>query len=236
MFATTSSRTRSPAEILREAPVAGFLRQPPTAAQPLTHAETVDDLTASVVGIIGANGVPGMTGFVLANPRLIVADGWAGNTARLADGPVSIVSADGSRYSTGVLTTVRDHPFSPLLLDCPADLKVPGLRLSSAAAVPGSKVRIAIAAGERVGLASGSVATGLEARVDIAPIGPVDHLVQVDAAVAPGSSGAPVVDDDMNVLGFIVAGSTDPDRPVSYVYPAARWARHVAAVPSDAAP
>ncbi len=223
------------AETLRETPVAAFVRQPSTAAQPVTGAETVDDVMASVVGILGPNGVPFMTGFVLANPRIIIADGWVGNTAMLTDGPVSIVSADGGRHSTGVLKSVRDHPFGPLLLDCPAALKVPGLRLSSAEAAPGSKVRIAIAAGERVGLASGSVANGLEARVDIAPIGPVDHLVQVDAAVAPGSSGAPVVDEDMNVLGFIVAGSTDPDRPVSYVYPAARWARHVTAVPSDAA-
>ena len=224
------------AETLRETPVAAFVRQPSTAAQPVTGAQTVDDLVASVVGIIGPNGVPFMTGFILANPRVIVADGWVGNTATLADGPVSIMSADGNRHSTGVLRTVRDHPFGPLLLGCPAALKVPGLRLSSAAAVPGSQVRAAIAAGERVGLASGSVATGLEVKVDIAPIGPVDHLVQVDAAVAPGSSGAPVVDEDMNVLGFIVAGSTDPDRPVSYVYPAARWARHVAAVRSDGAP
>jgi len=52
----------------------------------------------------------------------------------------------------------------------------------------------------------------------------VEHLVALDCVVAPGSSGAPVVDDTMAVRGFIVAGSMDPDNPLSLAYPSEYWA------------
>ena len=212
-------------EALREAPMGAV-----AARKSLAGGQTVDDLMASVVGIAARDDTPFMTGFVLAEPRLIVADGWEGNVGQLGVGPVHIAAADGGRFTTDILLHVGDHPFGPMLLACPATLKVPGLRLNAAPVAPSSGVRFGVAAGPRVGLSSGAVATDVEATVDIAPIGRVDHLVRLDAAVAPGSSGAPVVDGSMSVRGFIVAGSTDPEQPISYFYPATRWARHVRAL------
>jgi hypothetical protein len=45
----------------------------------------------------------------------------------------------------------------------------------------------------------------------------------LECVVAPGSSGAPVVDDLMAVCGFIVAGSVDPEQPRSFAYTARFW-------------
>ena len=80
--------------------------------------------------------------------------------------------------------------------------------------------------GEKTGIATGKAVASTESTVDIAPIrGPVPHLVELEIAVAQGASGAPVVDSSFAVRGFIVAGSTDPNNPVSYMYPASRWAK-----------
>jgi len=85
-------------------------------------------------------------------------------------------------------------------------------------------VHTAVAADKRIGVASGTVTRATERTPQIALIGPVDHLIQLELATAPGSSGAPVTDSAFDVRGFIVAGSTDPDRAVTYVSPASRWA------------
>ena len=156
------------------------------ARESLAGGQTVDDLMASVVGIAARGDTPFMTGFVLAEPRLIVADGWEGNVGQLGVGPVHIAAADGGRFTTDILLHVEDHPFGPMLLACPATLKVPGLRLNAAPVAPGSGVRIGVAAGPRVGLSSGAVATDVEATVDIAPIGRVDHLVRLECRGGAG--------------------------------------------------
>jgi hypothetical protein len=54
------------------------------------------------------------------------------------------------------------------------------------------------------------------------PLGDVKELVAVEALVKPGSSGAPVVNEEFEVLGFIVAGAMD--RLPSYMFPAYFWA------------
>jgi hypothetical protein len=66
----------------------------------------------------------------------------------------------------------------------------------------------------------------------INPIGAVDRLVHVGCSVAPGSSGAPVLDADMRVRGFVVAGSVDPRQPDTYVYPASVWGAGLASAMS----
>jgi hypothetical protein len=58
--------------------------------------------------------------------------------------------------------------------------------------------------------------------------GRVPHLVTMKCPVAPGASGAPVVDEAFTVRGFVVAGSTDLDNPWSVMYPASRWAAFAA--------
>jgi hypothetical protein len=55
----------------------------------------------------------------------------------------------------------------------------------------------------------------------------VRNLAALECFVAPGASGAPVVDSALTVQGFIVAGSQDPSHPESFAYPAKHWADFV---------
>jgi hypothetical protein len=160
-------------------------------------------------------------------PRVIVTDGWAGNLARFPDGRVFLVTNDGHRLPSRLRPSRGDHVFGPALVDPPEGLHGAGLSLNAAPLAKGARVQVAIAAGERVGLSSGVIPTGRPEDLQIQPIGVVADLVHVRCAVAPGSSGAPVVDDRMHVRGFVVAGSLDANRPDSFLLPAGRWARAV---------
>jgi hypothetical protein len=211
------------AEVLRETPE-GVLRGP-MEPRPV-GAETMDDLAASVVGLAHADRAPAMTGFVLCRPHVIVTDGWSGNVQQLGAGEISAITQDGRRLRTSILRHVSDHPFGPLFLTVPADLAVPGLQLDGTPLSAGVAVHIAVAAGERVGLSSGTVGSGRGVTIQVTPIGEVTNIIRINAAVSPGSSGAPVVDAKMAVRGFIVAGSVDPKNPESYLYPASRWANY----------
>jgi hypothetical protein len=181
---------------------------------------TVDDFMAAVVGILAANGQPTMTGFVLADPRVIVTDGYPANVASLRD-PVTIVTSDQRRMETRVRKHVQSYPFGPLVLEVPEAIKVNGLSLDSHPVSAGEPVRIGVSAGERIGISAGTFVNGQEVSMDIAPAGEVQHLVAIDAVVAPGASGAPVVDSSFAVRGFIVAGGVDV--PPALMYPASRW-------------
>ena len=110
------------------------------------------------------------------------------------------------------------------MLEIPRGLVAPGLRLTPHKIEIGMAVHTAVAAGGKVGVSSGTVASAAEQSLDIAPIGPVNQLIELRLVTAPGSSGAPLTDAAFGVRGFIVAGSTNPDRPVSFMYPANRWA------------
>lgn len=193
-------------------------------------AQTMDDFMAAIVGIGPRGGAASMTGLLLNHPRLIVTDGWAGNMLSLGNRGITVFAGD-RRLDTRIIHHDQTHPFGPLYLEAPEALKVPGLRLSTAPPTAALPVHIGVAAGERVGLSSGTVLSDQEATIDIAPVGPVAHLIPLEAVVAPGSSGAPVIDEAMNVRGFIVAGSTDPGQPLSYLYPASRWHAGMPAVP-----
>lgn len=184
-------------------------------------AKTVDDLIASVVGIINLQGQPGMTGFVLSDPRVIVTDGYPSNVGAMSDPPM-IRTADGRELQTKILRQYTAHPFGPLLLAVPDELKIPGLRIDTSALHAGDFVRVGVAAGERIGVSTGSIITARAQQIQVAPIGMVRDLVAVDCVVAPGASGAPVVDASFAVRGFIVAGATN--KLPSYMYPILAWA------------
>ena len=187
-------------------------------------ASTTDDLIAAAVGVTSSpDAPPQMTGFILDDPRVIVTDGFVGNTASFNHERITIITSAGRRFPTRTRLLVSTHPFGPWLLEAPPDLQVRGLRLQPAALTPDEAVQIAVAAGERVGLSSGQVLTGTPEQLAIPPIGPVSDLVHVRGVVSPGASGAPVVDANMAVRGFVVAGSTDPNRPDTYIYPAQQW-------------
>lgn len=207
-----------------EAPKAGEKVARPTVA--IQAATTMDDFMASVVALATPKGQPVCTGFVLADPRLIITDGYSGNTHQFSSEQVSIITVDKRHLRTRVIRHESSHPFGPLLLQVPDEFKVSGLRLDVTPFEQNLLVHIGVAAGERVGVSSGLIEHLNEQRQSIVPIGEVDRLIAIEAVVAPGASGAPVVDDKMAVRGFIVAGSTD--RPPSLMYPAYRWASNLA--------
>jgi hypothetical protein len=201
------------------------VRGAPAAPAPAVQvAETMDDFMAAVVGLARTEDGPSeMTGFLLAEPRVIVTDGWSGNTSRFAKGVV-VVTGDGHRYASRLRPSGSGHVFGPALVDAPPELRVPGLRLDATPLAAGTRLQVAVAAGDRVGLSSGEVTTGREQSLQILPIGTVPQMLHIRCAVAPGSSGAPAVDEAMRARGFVVAGSVDPDRPDSFLLQAARWA------------
>lgn len=215
----TAARPRTRAAI----PAAANESVPQT---PTPGAHTMDDLLASVVAIEGPGGIKMCTGFVLAEPRVIVTDGYP--IASMYPGQsnmpdvVTVVTADGKRYHDAIVHRDPSHPFGAVFIEAFENVKkFPGLRLNTARPTAGTPVHIGVAAGERVGVSSGHIQDGREREITVHPIGRVPHLIAVDCEVAEGSSGAPVVDADLSVRGYIVAGS---DKPPSFMYPSHRWA------------
>ena len=187
-------------------------------------AQTMDDLMAATLAIAGPDGVATSTAFLLAKPRVIVCDRYA-SESYVHDGMVEVIATGGHRFEAKVIRSDPRHAFGPTILAAPDALKVPGLRLDAAALRVGESIQVLVAAGEKTGISSGKVKRAELDPVSIAPIeGKVRNLAELACVVAPGASGAPVVDAAMAVRGFIVAGSTDPSDPRSFVYPAKRWA------------
>ena len=217
------------------ATLARVARSPRTArAKPLTpagpDAQTVDDLISSIVAIEGPGGVKMSTGFVLADPRVIITDGYPlASLAQRQQGPatVTVVTADGKRYHDAIVHRDPSHPFGVVAIEAFSDVKkFPGLRLNTRRLAAGTRVHIGVAAGERVGVSSGRIRSPRERQIEVDPVGSVPHLVGVDAEVAQGSSGAPVVDDDLTVRGYIVAGG----KTLAFMYPSYRWAAELRAI------
>ena len=194
---------------------------------------TIDDFMTCVVSILGPDGKPSSTGFAVAEPRVIVADGYVlGTGYGVKNGKVKIMTSDGERFEATVKASKRKHPFGPLLLEMPAEWNPVGLRLNRDPLKTDMPVNIAVAAGERVGMSRGIIKDPTPSVVQVQPIGNVEELVALDALVKPGASGAPVVNEDFEVLGFIVAGATD--KPPSYMLPAHFWASVVDKKPKRA--
>ena len=190
-------------------------------------AATIDDLMRSVVALMGPEGMKSSTGFVLAEPRCIIADGYSAKKV-IRKGSVTVSSGQ-EQFRARVLRTLRGSPFGPVILEVPPECKLPGLRVNAGRLHAGMKVLVGIAAGERIGLSSGMLNEPREKDVNITPKGLIKHLVELACFVTQGACGAPVVDDSYSVLGFIVAGNDDPNHPVSCMHPARRWARDLIA-------
>lgn len=202
--------------------VRGVAREqlPGLAAAP--GAQTMDDLMASIVGLAAeADGPSIMTGFVLAEPRLIVTDGLDQNVNQFDPAHVTVVTSIGQRMTSRFVGRDKSFVFGPMLVEAPRDLKVGGLQVNPGRLKRNMDVRIGVAAGERVGISSGVIKHPSAQQIQIQPIGVVDKLVAVESVVAPGASGAPVVDETLAVRGFIVAGGVE--RPPAFMYPAEFW-------------
>ena len=201
---------------------------PVEAGGPKSVARTMDDLMASIVAVVGPNGQPSSTGFVLADPPVVVTDAYAAE-AGAVNGSMTIQTRDGRRLTAKVVGRHK-HVFGPIILERPADLLVPGLKLNAAPVLLDQSVRIGVAVGDRIGVSSGAPVDGVGARVKIEPVGVVENLVRIRASVAPGSSGAPVVDETFHVRGFIVAGGGE----TALMHPATDWAGALNASPAVA--
>jgi len=209
------------------APPAPAARATPGAAgivadEAVEPVQTVDDLMNCIVGIAVTRNEPECTGFVLRKPHRIVSDGYSG---RRATGQqwVDIITPDGRRLKARNLS-VGAHAFGPWVLEAPEALGAPGLRVDARPLAANLPIRAGVAAGFQVGVSSGFVRNPVEIQQAIAQFAdPIGHLVAVEVAVAPGSAGAPVVDESFAVRGLIAAGSADLDKPLSFMYPAYRW-------------
>lgn len=210
----------TPIAAMREAPAT---RSAPAPASAADGGQTLDDLLAAVMSVVGPGGVGNSTAFLLADPRVIVCDSFAVAQFVGARQELDLMAADHRPFKAPVLRTNRGHPFGPTLLAVPDSVKMRGLRVDTRPAQPGEAVQIAVAAGETTGISAGAVTEVMGAPVDIAPIGPIGDLASLNAIVRSGASGAPVVDSTMAVRGFIVAGSSDEARPISFMYPIDRW-------------
>ena len=217
--------------LLLESPAARVAQSTPMAApaSPTPQAaatgvaRSLDDMLACVVAIAGPDGTPSSTAFLLQQPRVIVCDAFAVGRVVDTGSDIELIASDGGRFKTRVLRTNRAHAFGPTLLAVPDGLQGLGLRLDRSAVKPGDVVQVAVAAGEKTGISTGTMTESVETKVAIHPIGTVKDLASLEAFVRPGSSGAPVVDGTMAVRGFIVAGSTNEANPRSFMYPARYW-------------
>jgi hypothetical protein len=194
---------------------------------------TIDDFMTCVVSILGPDDKPSSTGFVLADPHVIVADGYVYRTGYgLKNRKLRIMSSDGERFEATVKSLNKEHPFGPLILEVPATYDAVGLRLNRESLKADMPVTIGVAAGERIGISQGVIKNPAAKVISVQPVGQVKHLVAVEALVKPGASGAPVVNENFEVVGFIVAGSSD--RSPSYMLSAFHWEGEVDIRPKGA--
>ncbi len=187
-------------------------------------AQTMDDLMSSTMAVSGYGGMATSTAFLLAEPRVIVCDRYA-SEPHITNDTAEIVTTTGHTFRTKVVRRASAHPFGPIILAAPDALQAPGLRLASTPMKRGGLVQVLVAAGEKTGISTGTVTGARLAPMRVPPLdGKVKNLASLECVVAPGASGAPVVDETLAVCGFIVAGSRDPANPRSFAYPAEHWA------------
>ena len=191
-------------------------------ARPSETQTTFDDLLLSTVGVGSHGGSPTATGFLMANPRVIISDTSAVTPAESPGDSVPIRLSDGRTLDLPI-SSVGDHPFGPVAFEVPGDVQIPGLQLAAGTAAAGSAVTLAVAAGDTTGISRGTVVTGEPTSFMIHPLGDVSDVVELRVRTAPGSSGAPVVDQAKQVIGVVVAGSEDPDNPLTLMLPTSRW-------------
>jgi hypothetical protein len=188
-------------------------------------AQTIDDLMSATFGIEGPGGTWSSTAFLIAEPRVILCDRYASGL-NIVDGVANLIDSNGSSFSARVIAVNSNYPFGPTVLEAPTHLLGPGLRLATGVLQVSDEVQILVAVGAATGISSGKVtARGLS--ISITPVGEVEDLVEVHGLIAPGASGAPVVDSTLSVCGFVVGGGTDTQDPRALAYPAEHWAPFV---------
>jgi hypothetical protein len=212
----------------RDAPIVA--EPQPADAAPAKQVQTVDDLMQSVFALAPAGGPPSCTAFLLQEPRAFISDRYVTDSLTRKGGKLEIVDTRGRRHATSVIRH-GPHPFGPALLEVDDKFAGRGFRVDPRPTSPEDAVRVGVAAGQRTGVSSGTV-DQIDVAMEVPPVkGIVSNLATLKCAVAPGASGAPVVDDAFGVRGFIVGGSRDLEHPWSIMYPSAHWADWLAGTP-----
>lgn len=188
-------------------------------------AQTTDDLMSATFKVEGPGGISSSTAFLIAEPRVILCDRHASGLNSV-DGAATLVDSIGSSFRTRVIAVDSTYPFGPTVLEAPTHLRTPGLRLATGQLQLDAAVQVLVAAGGATGISAGTV-TNPGASISIIEVGDVGDLAELDCLVAPGASGAPVVDATLSVCGFIVASSADQKDPRAFAYPAEQWASFV---------
>lgn len=186
---------------------------------------TLDDVLVSVLGVATPGQPARGTGFVSSELNLIVIEPFAAAAGGGAlPNEVEVIDHRGHRYRTRFVYRDSSHPFGPVFAEIPKRLVAPGLQFRSTPLQANLALEIYVAAGSRVGVTSGRLGSSREETLQVAPIGAVAGLLKLEFATSPGASGAPALDDEFRVCGYVVAGNVDGSPP-SYMYPASRWPR-----------
>jgi S1-C subfamily serine protease len=180
---------------------------PSPSETPLTVAEVYETLTPSVVliettGHDNRNRLEAGTGTgVIAN-----ADGTVLTALHVVDGAESIrlTYADGSKAAARLASEDPSQDIATLTPDKLPETLVPAV-LGGGAQVGDDVVAIGNPLGLTFSTSSG-VVSGLERKLNRDDGEPaIDGLIQFDAAVNPGNSGGPLINDRGQVVGIVIA-------------------------------
>ena len=129
------------------------------AAPPVEAADNLDEVQRATVGLLSGPepGVVGATGFLLAEPRVIVADGWVASYFADAQGVLRIVTQSGERLRVRRVGAVDGNPFGPALFEAPPALTAAGLRLDVTPLRAGEPVDAAVGTNVRRAIMEGAM-------------------------------------------------------------------------------
>ncbi|MEV6298975.1 trypsin-like peptidase domain-containing protein [Actinoplanes sp. NPDC051861] len=185
---------------------------PSASAGPLTVAEVYQALAPSVVliettGHDSANKLEAGTGTgVIAN-----ADGTVLTALHVVDGAESIrlTYADGTKAAAAIASKTPEQDIATITPEKLPETLVPAV-LGGGAGIGDDVVAI----GNPLGLTwstSSGVVSGLERTLNRENGADIEGLIQFDAAVNPGNSGGPLINDRGQVIGVVVALANPTD-------------------------
>ncbi|TQS44771.1 S1C family serine protease [Cryptosporangium phraense] len=184
----------------------------PSPSGPLTVAQVYQAVVPSVVLIQATGGSSDVdhsgrarSGTALGTGVIANGDGTVLTAFHVVEGAskITLTFADGTRSAATVGAGSKAMDIATLVPETLPDPTVPAT-LGGGPAV-GDQV---VAIGNPLGLAdttTSGVVSGLNRNVPRAGAAPLRGLIQFDAAVNPGSSGGPLINDGGQVIGIVVA-------------------------------
>lgn len=197
-----------------DAPTAARPAASPSASQgPLSVAETYQTLLPSVVLIQTTGGGSGktMTESATGTGVIVNADGTILTAEHVIDGAATIKLryADGTESAAAVASADAKQDIATLKPAKLPEMVVPAV-LGGGLAVGDDVVAIGNPLGLTATTTSG-VVSGLNRTLNRKAQGAIAGLIQFDAAVNPGSSGGPLLNDRGQVAGIVVALANPTD-------------------------